>query len=138
LKACLSSPERARALFESLDIAVRGYDADIRELFEIPEVREYVSRLDAEFPYWLFFLAKDGLGLQFIMHCFMPPHLTEEARRRIVPERLNQLLTKRWFPAMNRICEAVGFSECQIEALTSSSTDYFVNGPRRTASGQCA
>jgi len=51
--------------------APNGYDHDARELFEIPEVREYNALLDNEFPYWLFFLT-----------------------------RLDEPLSNRWFPAM--------------------------------------
>jgi hypothetical protein len=40
------------------------------------EVREYASTLDDQFPYWLFFLTKQGLGLQRITYCFIPPHLS--------------------------------------------------------------
>ena len=130
LKSCIGSIERARSFFQKVDVAFHGYDHDTRELFEIPEVREYVALLDNEFPYWLFFLTKRGLGLQCIMLCFMPPFLTEEARRTVLPQRLDELLSSRWFPAMNQICEAVGFSEHQIEVLTNEVVDYFSNGPR--------
>ena len=66
---------------EKLDVAFHGYDHDVRELFEIPEIRDYVELLDSQFPYWLFFLTKSGFGLECITLCKMPPDLTEEARR---------------------------------------------------------
>jgi hypothetical protein len=129
LKSCLSSVERALSLFERLDVVFDGYDDGTREVFEIQHVREYVELLDEQFPYWLFFLTKDGLGLQTIMLSFMPPHLTEQARKTILPRRLDDLLSKRWFPAMNEICLVVGFSEQAIETLTNKVVDYFVSGP---------
>ena len=103
--------------------------AAFKELFEIPEVREFVYALDEQFPYWLFFLDKSALGLQCLAHCFLPPFLTAEARQRIHREQLAELLSKRWFPAMNQVCEWVGFSEAQIETLTNRSVDYLFNGP---------
>jgi hypothetical protein len=129
LVECLSPPDRARQLCGKLDIAFHGYNNDRRELFEIPEVRNFVSKLDDQFPFWLFFLTKSGLGLQCIMLCMMPPFLTEAARRTVHPQRLDDLLNTRWFPAMNHMCEMVGFSEEKIEALTEEAVDYFVNGP---------
>lgn len=39
-----------------LAIAFDGYEADPRELIEIPEVRSFVSTLNAAWPYWAFFL----------------------------------------------------------------------------------
>lgn len=131
LKSCVASTERALSFFEKLDIAFHGYDHDTRELFEIPEVREYVSLLDDQFPYWLFFMRKNGLGLQAITYCLMPPYLNKVGRETVLPERLNELLSNRWFPAMNHICVAVGFSEGQIETLTNKVVDYIFNGPTR-------
>jgi hypothetical protein len=129
LRALVASPDVARQCFESVDIAFHGYNAVREELFEIPEVREFVYALDAQFPYWLFFLDKSALGLQCLAYCFLPPFLTAEARQQIHRERLAELLSSRWFPAMNQICEWVGFNEEEIEALTNRSVDYLFGGP---------
>ena len=67
------------------------------------------------------------------MLCFMPPYLTEAARKTVLPQRLDERLSKRWFPAMNQICEAVGFSEQQIDNLTDEVVDYFIDGPDASA-----
>jgi hypothetical protein len=132
LRALVASPDAARQHFESVDIAFHGYDAVREELFEIPEVREFVYALDEQFPYWLFFLDKSALGLQCLAHCFLPPFLTAEARQRVHREQLTELLSNRWFPAMNQICEWVGLSEAQIERLTNRSVDYLFGGPIAT------
>jgi hypothetical protein len=129
LRSCLESTECALSYFERLDVAFDGYNNDPRELFEIPEVREYVSILDSQFPYWLFFLTKKGLGLQCIMLCFMPPNLANEAHGTVLPHRLDDLLSRRWFPAMDQVCQSVGFSEQQIEDLTDRVVNYFIDGP---------
>jgi hypothetical protein len=129
LMTCLSPPERARQLCGNLDIAFHGYDNDRRELFEIPEVRDFVSELDSQFPFWLYFLTRGGSGLQCIMLCLMPPYLTEAAQQTVHLRRLTDLLSTRWFPAMNHICEVVGFSEEKIESLSEGVVDYFFDGP---------
>ncbi|MFB1487783.1 MULTISPECIES: hypothetical protein [unclassified Thiocapsa] len=129
LHALVASPEGALRYFESVDIAFHGYNDWNEELFEIQVVRECVYALDEEFPYWLFFLDKSALGLQCIAHCFLPPFLTDEAKKEIFLERLNDLLTRRWFPAMNQVCDAAGFSEEQIEALSERSVRYLLGGP---------
>ncbi|MGP0104071.1 chlororespiratory reduction 6 domain-containing protein [Rhodoblastus sp.] len=128
-KDCLSSVEKIRARFEQLDIVFHGYDDDRREIFEIPEVRKYVGRLDEKFPFWLFFMNKECLGLQAISLCFLPPYLTEQARKTIIPQGLDQLLNNRWWPAMNQVCEAVGFTENEIEKLSDRVVSYFTSGP---------
>jgi len=72
LKNCIASVDVIRERFERLDVAFHGYNDDSREVFEIPEVRDFVHRLDGEFPFWLFFLSKSYLGLQAITLCFLP------------------------------------------------------------------
>ena len=128
LKELTESPDTAREFVERVDISFHGYDHTRQELFEIPEVRNFVYQLDGQFTFWLYFLSKRHLGLQCLLFCFLPPFLTEDARSRIFPERIKKLLTNRWFPAMNHICEYVGFSERQIERLTEHALAYITTG----------
>jgi hypothetical protein len=79
------SPKTARHFAESVDIAFHGYDDIALELFEMPEVRSFVAKLDEKFPYWFFFLSKHNLGLQCVLLCFLPPSLTETARAEVFP-----------------------------------------------------
>lgn len=129
LGALIQSPEQARSLFEQVDIAFHGYNETSEELFEIQEVRNFVNALDEKFPFWLYFLSKTGTGLQCIAYCFLPPFLTKAGKAQHFPKRLNDLLTRRWFPAMNQVCEWTGFSEQQIESLTDRSVEYLLGGP---------
>ena len=128
LRRLTEAPETAREFFERVDIAFHGYDDDTRELSEIIEVRNFVFRLDDQFPFWLFFLSKHYLGLQCLLWCLLLPSLTEEGRSEIFPERIDRLLTNRWFPAMNQICHYARFSEQQIEALTDRVLTYITKG----------
>lgn len=129
LQSLITSPQRAASLFEKVDLAFHGYDDTDEELFEIDKVRDYVRNLDEKFPFWLYFLNKTATGLQCIAYCFMPLFLTPEGKQLHFPDRLNDLLTKRWFPAMNQICEWTGFTEEQIEVLTDRSVEYLLAGP---------
>lgn len=124
----MESPSTARAFVERVDIAFHGYDHTKQELFEIPEVRNFVVELGQQFPFWLFFLSKRLLGLQCLLLCFLPPFLTEEAQARIFPERINQLLSKRWLPAMSHMCQYVGFSEAQANRLAERAIRYITTG----------
>jgi hypothetical protein len=128
LKKFLQSPEIMAEYFERVDIGFHGYDQDTRELFEIVEVRNYVYKLDDKFPFWLFFLSKTHLGLQCLLLCFLPPYLTQEGKVRLFPAKIDDLLSRRWFPAMNHLCSHVGFSEAQIESLTDRVVEYITSG----------
>jgi hypothetical protein len=48
--------DMALQLRQRVFFGVLGYDDDPRELFEIPEVRAWIAAVDAEWPYWFFFL----------------------------------------------------------------------------------
>src|SRR5437870_2320009 len=54
-----------------VSIGVHGYDDDLRELFEIPEVRLFFRELDQQFPFWFFFLstATGALTLLALLLC---------------------------------------------------------------------
>lgn len=130
LNRLLESQETARRYCERVDIGVHGYDADARELWEILELRDFVNALDGKFPYWLFFLSKHGLGLQCLLLCLLPPFLTPEAKARVFPERIGDLLERRWFPAMNHVCEFANMDRRTVEQLTNHAVAYVLNGRR--------
>ncbi len=52
-----------------VSLFIDGYNADGRELFQIPEVREFLADLDAAFPYWLWFLNTRDHSLQLVATC---------------------------------------------------------------------
>lgn len=131
LKNLLETPERIRAFRTRVDISFFGYDETPQELFEMPEVRDYVSRLDDDFPYWLYFLARECTGLKCLALCMLPPFLTEEARVRIHSQGLADLLERRWVPALNHLCAAVGESDDEADQLLDSAITYFRDGPTR-------
>jgi len=127
LNQMIADPATALAMKENLGFVFSGYDDDPREVWEIEEVRNFVCDLDDAFPYWLFFLSKFDTGLQAIYLCLMPL-VKLEARAAVVPDRLYDLLTNRWLPAMNHMCEFTG-CVTENEALTERSVSYLMEGP---------
>lgn len=130
LRSLLSSQEAALRFQANVDVAFHGYDNTNEELFEIPAVRQYVSKLDAEFPYWLYFLSRDYWGLQCISLCFLLPFLTENARAERHPRQLAELIEHRWMPALKHICTAFGLPNEVSDSLLGSAMNYFQFGPR--------
>lgn len=88
--------------------------------------REDEKVFDLQF--WLYFLSKQHMGLQCVLLCFLPPFLTEEAKAKVFPQRINDLLMKRWFPAMNHICQQVGLREDESNQLTDRVVEYITQG----------
>lgn len=92
-----------------------GYDDDPRELWQIPEVRQFVRRLDAVFPYWFFLADLESETLLVIAKCICftaaagPGHGTvNKADLRAFAERqfdgMNQLWELHSLPE-ERLCE---------------------------------
>lgn len=131
LSRLLESVSVIRSFEERVEIAFHGYDSNPSELYELAEVRAFVHRLDEQFPYWLFFLTKEGTGLQALAWCFLPPFLTQEAQGTVWPERLMALLEQRWLPALRDLCTRVGFDESDIEQRFAAAAHYFAEGPGR-------
>lgn len=131
LARLLESVSVIRSFEERVDIAFHGYDSHPAELCELVEVRAFVQKLDEQFPYWLYFLTKEGTGLQALALCFLPPFLTEDGKRSHWPERLRALLDRRWFPALGELCTRVGLDESATQQRMAAAVHYFVEGPRR-------
>lgn len=52
-----------------ISLVVDDYNDDPRELFEIPEVRAYIMRLDQAWPNWFFFLSQIDESIKFLESC---------------------------------------------------------------------
>lgn len=128
LRHLLTSRDTIRDHKTNVDVAFHGYDQTREELFEIPSVRNYVHALDAQFPFWLYFLSRKLLGLQCLAYCHLPPFLTPEAKLEWHPPKLAELIEKRWGPALFEICSAAGCEEAEAEALLDSALRYFKAG----------
>jgi hypothetical protein len=126
LSSLAKTPEQARRYQESIGLAFHGYDDDTRELWEIEQVRSFVADLDEMFPYWLFFM-KQSPSLQCLLLCFLPPFLTREAKARIFPERINNLLERRWGPAAEQVARSAGLTDAELAALVDRIARY-LNG----------
>ena len=88
-----------------------------------------MQRLDQEFPFWLFFLTKQGLGLQCIMYCMLPIYTKGAPPPREVQVAWGKLLEDRWLPAMNHMCERVGYTTEEVMKLTDRVFEYSRRGP---------
>jgi len=96
---------------------------------DIPEVRRYIQGLDADFPYWLYFLSKRRSSLMVIFLAWCPFRETLDGR--LIPdhEGLGLYLMQRGFPAMNQVCSFVNCSEQEIERMSNRVVSYLQDGP---------
>jgi hypothetical protein len=67
----LANSSLARKCQGILEFSISGYDADPRELYEVPEVRRYLQALEPMIKYWFFFLNShpSSHSLRLLMAC---------------------------------------------------------------------
>jgi hypothetical protein len=109
---------------ERVDISFEGYNEPNKELWEIPDVRNYVAELDSQFPYWLYFLSKEKYGLLVIIRCFLLPFLKPEAEKEINGQRLQRYLEDRGILGMNQLCELTNIPEEENIQMTNRLVKY--------------
>lgn len=131
LRYLATATEALTTYRERVDIRFDGFDEDPRELWEIPEVRSFVERLDEQFPFWLYFMSRHGTGLIAILRCFLLPRLTPQADARVNNPKLADLLMRRWLPALNHMAARAGMTEAELLRLSDSAMDYLAKGPTR-------
>ena len=92
-----------------VDLAFHGYSNDPRELYDIPEVRRFCTKLDGAFPYWFHFLSTEGVTLGVIACCLCSVTKLRAGVVSFGPDLL-QFMT-RHFEALNRIFENYSLDE---------------------------
>ena len=62
----LIEPQNIKKFANKMMFVIDGYNEDPRELAEIPEVRNWIKKLDESFPYWFFFCSPHCQTLKFL------------------------------------------------------------------------
>lgn len=120
----LTTKKIAKKNRELLDFSVDGYNDDQRELYEIPEVREWFTELDRQFGYWFYFLSKKAKSLRLLAACLCKYEKTNDGAVSIDSADLAGFVEASFIP-MNEICNTVGMSELEILRLSENAMTYF-------------
>ncbi len=128
LNSLLSTRERVMRFRDSVDFGIDGYDDDQRELFEIPEVRGFMERLDREFPYWFYFLTKrrQHSSLRLIALCLCRYTCVESGLVRIDQGDLANFLFEH-FDAANRLLDEFALDERENERISEEIVRVFAD-----------
>jgi hypothetical protein len=126
LRQLAGNPEEALAACGRISLVIDGYDADPRELFEVPEVRRYIKALDDMWPYWFFFLSQADDSIKIVESCLCDSIEVIPGVTSIDNEQLNAYLT-RHFSAMNHYCEALNLPESKIEEISEGVISLIYN-----------
>ena len=131
LKRGLSSPAAAVVNKERYSIAVHGYDADPRELWEIEEVRAFFYALDEQFPYWLWFLDRAMSSFLIIMLCHVDVEPVRPGQLKYSKEQAQELMVEWWLPKARLVGEFAMADEAELEQLSEDAFQYVATGHAR-------
>ena len=106
-----------------VDLTFHGYSNDPRELYDIPEVRRFCTKLDDAFPYWFYFLSTEGVTLGVIASCLCSVTKLRPGVVRFGPDLL-QFMTGH-FGALNWIFDNYSLDERHNVEISGNVTEYF-------------
>ena len=69
LNSFVISREIALGFLGKVEVSITGYEDDIRELYEIPEVAEYLIAINTKWAYWMFIQFPQGCWLSVLLSC---------------------------------------------------------------------
>jgi hypothetical protein len=109
-----------------ISLVVDGYNDDPRELFEVPEVRAYIRRLDQAWPNWFFFLSQADESIKLLESCLCD---TIEVVPGVTSIDLDQMESSlaRHFGAMYRLSEELDPPEDACEKVAEGIIGMFRN-----------
>lgn len=107
-----------------VDLFFHGYNDDPKELHQVPEVRNFMVRLDEKFPFWFVFINLRQDTLIVIHLCLCQYAVREDKRFDIDPESWGHLM-ERHFGAMNWLIEKYSLGEDLIEQRSKEIFDFF-------------
>jgi len=109
-----------------LSLVISGYDTDPRELYEIPEVCRYMRLLDAEWPFWLFFLNQVDESIKVVATCVASTIEVAPGAVQVDSLGLTQFL-ERGFAGVNFIFDTYSFPEAENEVLSKGVSQILEN-----------
>jgi hypothetical protein len=105
---------------------VDGYNDDPRELFELPEVRVYIKRLDQEWRYWFFCLSQADESIKLLESCLSETIEVVPGVTSIDLDQLDQSLA-RHFAAMHRLSEELDLPKDACDEVAEGIISMFWN-----------
>jgi len=108
-------------------IAVSGYEADSRELLDIPEVRKMLSAIEAQWRHWPFFINQVDHSISLLLCSVCGVEFPGKGQVVVDPALLPGFLQKN-FNGLNELFDRHGFPESELEAMSNGFTDIVLDG----------
>lgn len=125
----IDDPSHAWSMKGRVSLVITGYDRDERELYEIPEVCDYLRLIDQEWPFWFFFLNQVDESIKVLAMCLGKASKVAPGLIRFDPIAWSGFM-ERSFTAVNYLFETYGFPEAENESLSEGIMQVFENAQR--------
>jgi len=109
LTELLCAREIVMSMKDKVEFSVHGYDDDPRELYEIPEVLEFLRQLDEVWPYWMLFQHPNHSWLQILCICLSNGKKNNQGFLEFDSDLLSKNMN-RWFLALNELSHKFAIS----------------------------
>jgi hypothetical protein len=123
------NPELINHLRGKVDVSIDGYDFDKRELFEIPEVIEWIKGVFPKIDSWIYFLATDKMSAFLKVIFFAHAKIIKQKNNQVefVPKHSAKFI-QALFDGLNKFCDKHNISdEINIEQ-TDKAMNCLTNG----------
>ncbi len=120
------NPSHAWSLKGRVSLVISGYNSDERELYEIPEVCEYLRSIDQEWPFWFFFLSQADESIKVVAMCLGKATKVAPGLTRFDQDAWSTFM-ERSFSAVNYLFDTYGFPESESEILSEGIMQVFEN-----------
>lgn len=104
LNSFVISREIALGFLGKVEVCIVGYEDDIRELYEISEVAEYLIDINTKWAYWMFIQFPQGCWLSVLLSCLS---CCEESNERVfyLDLSVSRTIIEHWFSCLNELTD---------------------------------
>jgi hypothetical protein len=117
LKVFLATREDAWRYRGQMTLVVDGYNHDPRELVDIPEVRTLLRRLEAEWPYWAYFVNQVDDSIKLLLSCVAGSRYLGRGAVEMDADLVAAAMA-RALGGMNAVFERFNFPEDELELMS--------------------
>ena len=107
-----------------ITLIFEGFDDDPRDVWNIPEIRRYIKKLDEQFPYWFYFADLEANTLKVLALCLCRVVKVDNGSTPD-PEGLKHFLASRVI-ALNILCNRFDLGDEIKEEITKKVCEHLV------------
>jgi hypothetical protein len=123
LRSISSDESSAWRMRGQISISFDGYSHERRAIFTVPEVREFVARIHAAWPYWFFFLNQVDHSIKVVAACLCDMRRVEPASWRLSQADLMRFVGE-GMTAMGDLGKRYRFDDAEMDAIATGVFQY--------------